>query len=276
VDADQPILRASIPKYDWRTEGRIKEYWDMYTLNDGLAGSVTKTLVDADRIYGDARYKQALARLGDFLLLAQLPDPQPAWCQQYNFEMHPIWARKFEPPAVVGVESQDVLEALLVIADHTGDKMYREPIPRAIAYLRRSLLPDGQLARYYELGTNRPLYMQRKGQEYFLTYDDSDLPAHYGWKSRPRLDKIEAKYERARLGRAQPQPKPAIADLEKQVQRILRDLDDQGRWISTYEGKALVGATKLEPGQPYLSSQVFSDNLEQLSDYLMLLRAAKK
>ena len=55
----------------------------------------------------------------------------------------------------------------------TGDKKYLEPIPRALAYLKKSRLPDGRLARYYELKTNRPLYMTRDGDEYSLTYDDS-------------------------------------------------------------------------------------------------------
>ncbi len=40
------MVKASFPDYDWRTVGRIKNYWDMYTLNDGLAGTVTATLID--------------------------------------------------------------------------------------------------------------------------------------------------------------------------------------------------------------------------------------
>ena len=40
-----------------------------------------------------------------------------------------------------------------------GNKTYLKPIPRALAYLRRSLLSDGRLARYYELKTNKPLYL---------------------------------------------------------------------------------------------------------------------
>ena len=36
----QPVVRASFPSYDWRTEGRVKNYWDMYTLNDNVAGNV--------------------------------------------------------------------------------------------------------------------------------------------------------------------------------------------------------------------------------------------
>ena len=43
----QPVLRASFPEYDWRTEGRIKNYWDMYTLNDNVTGYVADTLLDA-------------------------------------------------------------------------------------------------------------------------------------------------------------------------------------------------------------------------------------
>ena len=50
-----------------------------------------------------------------FLLLAQLPEPQPGWAQQYNIEMEPEWARKFEPPAVTGGESQKVIATLLTL-----------------------------------------------------------------------------------------------------------------------------------------------------------------
>ena len=117
----QPIVAASYPEYDWRTEGRIKEYWTRYTLNDGVAGQVASMLLEAHRVYQDDRYKAALAELGDFLLLAQMPDPQPAWCQQYGYDMKPIWARKFEPPAVSGGESQDALETLLKVYYATGD-----------------------------------------------------------------------------------------------------------------------------------------------------------
>ena len=99
-----------------------------------------------------------------------MPDPQPGWAQQYNYDMVPIWARKFEPPAITAWEAQDVMETLIKISHHTGDKKYLEPIPRALAYYKKCLLPDGRVARYYELKTNKPLYMD---QNYKLTYDES-------------------------------------------------------------------------------------------------------
>jgi len=262
--------KANYPGYDWRTEGRVKNYWDMYTLNDGLAGTVSATLVDACEVYKDRKYERALARLGDFLILAQMPEPQPAWAQQYNYDMQPIWARRFEPAAIAGRESQDVLETLMSVYRHTGESRYLEPIPRALAYLRRSLLADGRLARYYELKTNRPLYMFRRGKQYVLTYDDSKLPKHYGWKVASRLEEIQAAYDALKAGRRR--IGGSAGNLKTRVEGLLQSLDDQGRWISTYAGEPLVGQPKFASNTRYLSSAVFSGNIELLSAYLMATR----
>jgi hypothetical protein len=89
-----PVMKPSYPDYDWRTEAKVKDYWNMYTLNDGLAGTVSETLLAAAAVYKDERYTSALRRLGDFLILGQMPDPQPAWAQQYSRNMQPIWARR--------------------------------------------------------------------------------------------------------------------------------------------------------------------------------------
>ncbi len=260
--AKQPVLKASFPDYDWRTEKKIKNYWDMYTLNDNVAGTVTATMRDAHRIYKDDKYKAALAKLGDFLVLAQLSAPQPGWAQQYNYEMKPIWARKFEPAAITGGESQDVMEALIAIAEHTGDDRYLKPIAPALDYFRKSLLADGKLARYYELKTNRPLYMKRAGKDYSLTYDDRDLPNHYGWKIVSRLDAIEAA-----LKKHDAKP-PTAKSLEVRVREIIRSLDADARWISTHDGAPLVGQPPFKAGQRYVGSEVFSRNVELICAYL--------
>ncbi|HUG68208.1 MAG TPA: pectate lyase [Pirellulaceae bacterium] len=264
----QPVLRASFPDYDWRTEGRIKNYWDMYTLNDNVTGYVADTLLDAHRIYDDERYLQAVRNLGDFLLLAQMPEPQPGWAQQYSYQMQPIWARRFEPPGVSGDETQEVLETLVKIAQATGDRKYVEPIPRALGWLQRSVLPDGQIARYYELKTNRPLYMTRRGDKYSLTYDDFDLPSHYGWKTELRVEEIKKRYQTVGATRPTEASKQTAAPTEQQVKQVISDLDERGRWVSTYRGERLVGQAKFAENSQYLSSQVFSDNLTLLSDFL--------
>ncbi len=262
--APHEALKAQYPDYEWRTENRIKNYWDMPTLNDDLVGHVVSTLADAVEIYKDDRCGKALARLGDFLILAQMPDPQPAWAQQYDTHMRPIWARKFEPPAIAGRESQDAIESLLRIYRFTGDRKYLEPIPRALAYLRKSLLPDGRLARYRELKTDRPLYMTSK---YELTYDDADVPTHYGWKTAPRLDQIEADFKTAQSGA--PAAKSAPPDAAA-IRKILGTLDSEGRWLVKYSGQPLVGQPKFKDGEVFISSEEFSKNLNALSEFVRL------
>jgi PelA/Pel-15E family pectate lyase len=267
----KPVLKAKFPEYDWKTEGRVKNYWDYYTLNDGLAGSVSDVLIEAHQAYQDAASKAGLERLGDFLILAQMPEPQPGWCQQYNYEMVPIWARKFEPPALTGWESQDVMETLIKIARYTGQKRFLDPIPAALEYYKRGLLPDGQVARYYELRTNKPLYMDGR---YQLTYDDSAAPGHYGWKQPARFGEIEKELQEARAARngsASRKVRPA-RELEGEAAKILGELDPEGRWVSTYAGERLVGQPKFAQGFRYLSSGVFSRNVELLSEFIAASR----
>jgi len=257
----KPVLKARFPDYDWKTEGRVKNYWDYYTLNDNVAGTVSDTLIAAHQTYQDKKHLAALEKLGDFLILAQMPDPQPGWCQQYNYEMFPMWARKFEPPAITGWESQDVLETLITIARYTGQKKYLELIPRALEYFKRCLLPDGTIARYYELKTNKPLYMDNR---YQLTHDDSAAPGHYGWKQRARFDQIQKDYQAALSGSTLSKERPTEAD----VRRIIKELDPQGRWISTYAGERLVGQPEFRQGFQFISSAVLARNVEVLSDYI--------
>jgi len=256
----KPILKAKLPGDDWRTEGKVRNYWDYYTLNDDLAGSVLETLILAHRVTKEEKYKAAIEKLGDFLILAQMPEPQPGWCQQYNYEMVPIWARKFEPPAITGLESQDVMETLIEIYQYTGNKKYMEPIPRALAYFQKLLLPDGRVARFYEFKTNKALYMDAR---YQLTYDDSAAPQHYGWTQPARFKEIEKKYD-AKNGVI---AKSAAADA-KDVAKIIRDLDEQGRWITTHDGARLVGQPKFAVGFRYISSDVFSRNFDALSQFI--------
>lgn len=267
---DRPIVQASFPSYDWRTEGRVKEYWNQYTLNDGLAGTMTATLMTAHRIYGKPEYEVALKRLGEFLVLAQLPEPQPGWAQQYGPEMHPIWARAFEPPAVSGRESEDAMLALLKIADYTGDKKFIAPVVSGVKYLESSLLSDGRLARYYEIGTNLPLFMNRAGKGYELTHDDSDLPDHYGWKNPVQIPLLKNAYRAVAAGGALEAvfAKPAVT--VEEVEQLRKNLDSEGRWMSiAHAGDArLVGQPKFQEGEIFLSSAVFAENMQTLSRFL--------
>jgi hypothetical protein len=263
-----PPVKASYPSYDWRTEGRIKEYWTLYTLNDDTAVYVAETLRTAWEVYGEDRYLEALKRLGDFLILAQMPAPQPAWAQQYNYQMQPVWARAFEPPGISGRESQGAIEILMDLYAICGEPKYLEPIPAALKYLRSSELPDGQLARYYELQTNQPLYMTRSNDKYTLTYDDRDLPEHYGWKTPSEVDALSSRYETIQAASPNVPADEGERILREAAVQAIETLDNQGRWISISDGQRLIGQLVLPPGRPYVASQVFYENMSILANFV--------
>jgi len=266
--ADFPVKKASYPDA-WSRTFPKRDYKHDYTFNDSTIPDMIETMFLAARIYEQPAYRALAEKAGGFILLAQMPEPQPAWAQQYDADMHPAWARRFEPPAVTGGESQAVMRSLLTLCRKTGDKKWLDPLPRAIAYFRRSRLPDGRLARFYELKTNRPLYFTKK---YELTYSDADMPTHYAFKVADGIETIENEYERlrkidpARLRerkRAAP-PKPTAA-LTKQTRTVVAGLDDRGRWVET---DRLVYHGKDDPTRRIISSATFARNIGVLSRYL--------
>jgi PelA/Pel-15E family pectate lyase len=269
-----PIQPARYPN-DWPRKHPGGDYWRFYTLNDNALVHVLETMWLAGEIYGDQRYRQSALQAADFLILAQMPEPQPAWAQQYNTDMEPIWARKFEPPAVTGGESQQVIETLMDVATWTGDTKYLKPIEAALAYLERSQLPSGRMARFYELKTNRPLYFNR---QYELTYDDNDLPTHYGFITPSKLKRLRVRYEQLKtltsqqlleVGQRQRQREALQSPSDDKIQTIIAAMDDRGAWIERGKMRSIKAAT----GEiDVISSATFIEHLDQLSRYLAARR----
>lgn len=267
--AQFPVKKACYPQ-SWSWTFPEHDYKSYYTFNDNSIADTIETMLEAFEIYGKEEYRAAAEKAGDFIILAQMPEPQPAWAQQYNAEMEPAWARKFEPPAVTGGESQGVMRILLTLYRATGKEKYLEPLPRAIEYLRRSRLPDGRLARFYELKTNKPLYLTRG--DYMLTYSDADMPTHYSFKQSDGTAGILREYERLRamdpaeLKRASKAAGQRMTDaLTERAKDAISRLDEQGRWLD--RGKMRRDAEDA-PSRPVISSRTFINNVRDLSAYL--------
>lgn len=239
ADATAPVRRAQVPA-EWPRVWPGVDYTRHYTLNDDNLYWVIDLLLRAHELEKDVRFLDAAKKTGNFLLLAQFDEPQPVWAQQYNREMEPVWARKFEPPAVCSVESLGVLRALIDLWVATGDEKYVKPHAAAFAWFERSRLPDGRWARFYELRTNRPIYCKR--ETYELTYDDSDLPTHYGFKIDGfdrDIEKMKGEMARGRVGllsrRSVPtDPKKWASRAKSIVGRVIAAMaaaDGKGYWV---------------------------------------------
>ena len=279
-----PVVKAHYPD-TWSHEYQGIAYDGYYTFNDGTMSDVIAIMIEAYKTYDNKRYLDAAKKCGDFIILAQMPEPQPAWAQQYNLNMEPAWARKFEPPSVTGGESFGVMRTLLNLYVETGDKKFLEPIPKALGWAERSLLPDKRLARFYELKTNRPLYFNASRQysdlpepafpalkDYTLIYEDTDLPNHYAFKvaGTSSIESIRNEYDRIlKKGRKVIiEERSRIRNVDPaRVQEIISSLDEKGRWLEN--GRLKTG----DPVKPYvnaeiISCQTFIRNLTLLSGYL--------
>jgi PelA/Pel-15E family pectate lyase len=267
------IQQASFPA-NWAREHPDVDYSRHYTLNDKSMSDLILLCLDAWDIYGDPRYLLAAEKGGEFLLRAQLPEPQPGWAQQYDLDMHPTWARRFEPPAITGSESQEVMRTLIKLYRRTAAvsknaDRFLEPLPRAISYFRRSELEDGQLARFYEMGTNRPLFFTR---DYQLTYSSDDLPRHYAFTVQSELDQIETELERVLhtpkdelWNRPKNGPFEPTRTLARRAQRAIDSLDDRGAWVKT--GRLKHHGSD-DPTRAVIPTKLFVKNLTALARWI--------
>jgi hypothetical protein len=278
-----PVLRASYPA-SWSRTWPGTSYFEHYTFNDNSIVDAIDVMLEASRIYEEPRYQASAERGGEFILLAQMPEPQPGWAQQYDRDMRPAWARRFEPPSITAGESQAVMRALLLLYRETGKRKYLEPMPRALGYYQRSILPADDdpseirrrscpgttscAARFYELETNRPLYITKGTRVtaldqgaatvdgYELSYSDASVITHYAVLVRATgFAEIEREYKEllgadpgslrrpvglrglspwsdGTSGESGDRSGPGeTGNLDSRVRRIVDSIDPRGAWI---------------------------------------------
>ena len=216
---------------------RGDEYYSRITYNDGAMSRAMALLQDVasaeapyhlidDKLRAKAG---ASVQLGiDCILKTQIvQNGRPtAWCAQHDEQtLEPAWARAYEPPSLSGSESVGVVRFLMSIEQPTPKVV--ASIEGAIAWFRsvaikgirqdrirrddgrteRVLVPDPSApllwARFYELETNRPLYLdrdsvfrydyneigyeRRSGYSYNGTWPASLLEADYpAWQQKHR------------------------------------------------------------------------------------------
>ncbi|MEM7011171.1 MAG: nitrilase-related carbon-nitrogen hydrolase [Verrucomicrobiota bacterium] len=261
VGPDSPVVAASFPE-TWERDFPAVDYTSYYTLNDHNLLNVMRLLIRAHELEEDEVYLDAARRLGDFLLLAQLPEPQRTWAQQYNFDMHPAWARKFEPPSACSLESLSAIESLIEIWLATGDEKYIATIPEAFEWFERSQIEDDVWARFYELETSKPLYC--KAETYEVTYDDSDLPTHYGFKVSGLKDDI------ADFRKMIETPRQQLLNKRAEKPESPKNWTSRSRSLSGSARQAILSQTRNEGiwiRDDMIDSALFARNLTRMAHY---------
>ena len=212
-----------------------KGYYSHITYNDDAMINVLTVLRDASAakppyefvdVARRARAAAAVARGTDCVLRTQIKQDGKltAWCAQHDeTTLEPAWARNFEPPSLSGGESVGIVRFLMEIEQPTAEII--TAIEGAVAWFQAVSIHDVRLeeftgvdgkrdkrvvadpkagllwARFYELGTNRPVFTgrdrviryalseieheRRNGYSYYVTSPASLLGKDYPqWRLR--------------------------------------------------------------------------------------------
>jgi len=240
------------------------DYTGYITFNDGVIHDNIDVLLTYHQAIGDPRVMPAIRRAMDIYLATQQPAPQAGWGLQHTLDLKPAGARTYEPKALVTHATASNIEQLMNFYRHTGEAKYLAPIPAALDWLDSVRLPQAlqvggrQFPTFVEIGTNRPLWVHRRGSnvvngEYYADRDPTHTIGHYN--ARRAIDTAKLRRDHAQLratpgavaskesplrkGR-QPLPRYTLAAVEagsdrnvvggKDVRSLVSTLNAEGWW----------------------------------------------
>ncbi len=219
IDGLDYVLGAEYPGGGWPQDFPLRnDYSRRITFNDEALTGVATLLRDIpDRRQGfelvdgprRLRASAAIARTIRLMLATQIRvgNTLTGWCQQYDERtLQPAGGRSYEHPSIVSRETVSIVRFLMAI--DAPDQDTKAAIEGAVAWLRRVQIhglrterrpdpagPNGFdvvvvddasappiWARFYEIGTNRPIFSGRDGViKYRLAEIEIERRAGYGW-----------------------------------------------------------------------------------------------
>jgi hypothetical protein len=280
------------PRDEYSHDG-FPDYTSYYTLNDGVADANIELLLDAYRTLGDLRYLNAARRGVDALVAMQGSEGQGCWAEQYGFDMRPVAARTHEPPGYVVRESIWAMNRLAQFYLVSGDRKYLQTIPRCLEWFdrinRESAADRYPIPRYWEPGTNRPLYVVPTDEttpEGYGVYRWTTDPAQARCSGKPcegdgkpvvDVAVLRAQYDdvanlsspasRATFLDRMLQQRSAPPSLDESIADIIAALDSRGAWVTdgirVNEPNARTEA-ELHPLVRGISTRTFVDRMSML------------
>jgi len=235
----------------------LPDYTSFYTLNDGAMQAIVELLLDAHDTFADSRYFDSVRRAMAALIAMQGPANQAAWAEQHGPDLRPIAARTHEPAGYVLRESWMSMVMLEQFYLRTGDAKYLAPVPRCLDWFdrvnREAAAARYPTPRYWEPGTNKPLYVVRTTEltregygKYIWTTDPAKArcdgkPCKFDGKPVVDMAPLRAQYT-ALTALTTPSARAArLAELKARVRRprgnekiadIISALDARGAWVT--------------------------------------------
>ncbi len=213
------LLTAQYPNGGWPQYFPLRtNYSRNITYNDGAMVGVIRLLRDVGAgtppfAFVDetrrGRARDAVARGLSVILTSQVTanGTKTVWCAQHDpLTLAPVGARAYEHPSLSGSESVAIVELLMEVPN--PDARVVEAIERAVAWFRAVQLEGVRVqwrrlsdaprdvdvvvvadpsaaplwARFYEIGTNRPIFSGRDGVvKYSLAEIERERRTGYSW-----------------------------------------------------------------------------------------------
>jgi PelA/Pel-15E family pectate lyase len=212
------VLESQYPIGGWPQRWPPKaafahDYTHLITFNDDVAGENIKFLIMVHQALGDARAMDAITRAMNSFIVTQQGQPQPAWGLQHGLDLKPAAARSYEPLAFATHTTASNLDWLMTFYELTGETKYLARVGEGLEWLEKVKLPrprpDGRThPTFIEIGTDRPLYVHRRGSnvvngEYYVDYNPERPIVHYGAYRRIDLAGMRRRYERLKASKPQ-------------------------------------------------------------------------
>jgi PelA/Pel-15E family pectate lyase len=205
------LLDAQYPSGGWPQFFPLRTDYSRYiTFNDNAMTNVLAVLEEAAAgtppfgFVDEQRRKRAadaVARAVPVILKSQVVvnGTPTVWGAQHDeVTLEPRAARTFEPASLASMESVGLVRFLM---QRPKTPAIEHAVDSAIAWFTATRLPDNRWARFYEIGTNRPIFAgrdgivrysvdqieqeRRDGYAWYGTWPRELLARHYhAWKSR--------------------------------------------------------------------------------------------
>lgn len=267
----------------------LPDYTSFYTLNDGATMGIVELLLEAADTFADRRYFESARRGMEALVAMQGPEGQAAWGEQHGPDLRPIAARTHEPAGYVIRESRMAIAMLHSFYLRTGDTRWLAPVPKCLDWYdrvnREIAARKYPVPRYWEPGTNDPVYVVRTDQvtpeghgKYLWTTDPAKARCDGGpckGDGKPLIDVAALRAEHARIaGLTTGEARAArLAQIRARRNRggdaadAIRSLDARGAWITDDNVVQVANAPSDEKAREKVrgvNTRVFAERMDAL------------